>query len=129
MTIDIAAARRNLQARHERERAEREARRAAAERAVTEAVRRAIAGFPTVRRVFLFGSVIRENAFRADSDVDVAVEGLGVADYFPIWKAIEDAAPEWVIDVRDITQPSDFADRVRERGKLIYERVDQTAQS
>ena len=129
MTIDIAAARRNLQARAERERAEREARRAAAERAVAEAVRRAVADFPAVRRVYLFGSVTRENAFRADSDVDVAIEGLGGADYFPVWKAIEDAAPEWVIDVRDITQPSDFADRIRERGKLIYESVDQTAQS
>jgi predicted nucleotidyltransferase len=128
MTIDIAAARRNLEARFERERAEREARRAAAERAVTEAVLRVVAAFPGVKRVFLFGSIVRQNAFRADSDVDVAVEGLGVADYFPIWKAIEDAAPEWAIDVRDITQPSDFADRVRERGKLVYERVAQTAQ-
>jgi len=128
MSIDIAAARRNLQARAERERAEREARRAAAERAVTEAVRRIIPGFPTVTRVFLFGSITRENAFRADSDVDVAIEGLGVADYFPIWKAIEDAALDWLIDVRDITQASDFADRVRATGKLIYERVNQTPQ-
>ena len=127
MSIDIAAARRNLQARADRERAEREARRAAAERTVTEAVRRVVAGFPIVTRVYLFGSVIRENAFRADSDVDVAIEGLGVADYFPIWKAIEDAAPEWVIDVRDITQPSAFGERVRATGKLIYERVPQTA--
>lgn len=127
MSIDIAAARRNLQMRTERERAKREARRAAAERAVTEAVRRAVVGFPTVTHVFLFGSVTRENAFRADSDVDVAIEGLGVADYFPIWKAIEDAAPDWAIDVRDITQPSLFADRVRAIGKLIYERVNQTA--
>lgn len=129
MTIDIAAARRNLQARAEREQREREARRAAAERAVTEAVRRVVAGFPTVRRVFLFGSITRENAFRADSDVDVAIEGLGVADYFPIWRAIEEAAPEWAIDVRDITLPSTFADRVRTTGKLIYERLNPTAQS
>ena len=63
MTVDIAAARRNLQARLERERAEREARRAAAERAVTEAVLHVVADFPSVQRVFLFGSVTRENAF------------------------------------------------------------------
>ncbi len=125
MTVDIAAARRNLQARLERERAEREARRAAAERAVTEAVLHVVADFPGVKRVFLFGSVTRENAFRSDSDVDVAIEGLGVADYFPIWKAIEDAAPDWTIDVRDITHPSPFADRVRATGRLIYERVNQ----
>jgi len=107
---------------------ERGARRAAAERAVTQAVRRVVAAFPSVRRVFLFGSVIRENAFRADSDVDLGIEGLGVEDYFAIWRAIEEAAPDWVIDVRDITQPSLFADRVRAAGKLIYERVDETTQ-
>lgn len=129
MAIDITAARRNLQARAERERLEREARRAAAERAVTEAVRRVVAGFPTVRRVYLFGSVIRDNAFRVDSDVDVAIEGLGVADYFPIWRAIEEAAPDWMIDVRDITRSSAFADRVRTTGRLIYERSHPTAQS
>ena len=125
--IDIAAVRHNLQARAERERAGREARRAAAERAVSEAVQKAIVNFPSVKRVFLFGSVIRPNAFRPDSDVDVAIEGLGVADYFPIWRAIEEAAPGWTIDVRDITQPSDFAERVRATGKTVYERVNQTS--
>ena len=128
MTVDIAAARRNLQTRLERERAEREAHRAAAERAVTEAVLHIVADFPGVKRVFLFGSVTRENAFRSDSDVDVAIEGLGVADYFPIWKGIEDAAPDWMIDVRDITHQSPFADRVRATGRLIYERVNQAPQ-
>jgi len=122
MTIDINAARRNLEARAQRVQAERETRRAAAERAVTEAVRRVIVDFPSVRRVFLFGSITRPNGFRADSDIDVAIEGLGVADYFAIWRAIERAAPDWLIDVRDITQPSDFAERVRATGKLIYER-------
>ncbi|MBI3762431.1 MAG: nucleotidyltransferase domain-containing protein [Chloroflexi bacterium] len=126
--IDIAAVRRNLATRAERQLAEREKRRAAAEQAVTAAARRAAPSFPSVRRVFLFGSVIRNNAFRADSDVDVAVEGLGTADYFAIWRAIEEAAPEWTVDVRDITQPSEFADRVRSTGKQIYERVDPTAE-
>lgn len=125
--IDIAAVRHNLQARAERERAGRETLRTAAEHIVSEAVQKAIVNFPSVKRVFLFGSVIRPNAFRPDSDVDVAVEGLGVADYFSIWRAIEEAAPGWTIDVRDITQPSEFAERVRATGKTVYERVDQTS--
>ncbi len=124
--IDIAAVRHNLQSRAERERTEREDRRAAAEHAVTEAVEKAIINFPSVKRVFLFGSVTRPNAFRPDSDVDVAVEGLGVADYFSIWRALEEAAPGWTIDLRDITQPSDFSERVRSTGKLIYERANPT---
>lgn len=124
MTIDINVARRNLEARAERTQAEREARRAAAERAVTDAVRCAVVNFPSIQRVFLFGSVIRTSGFRADSDVDVGIEGLGVEDYFAAWRAIEQAAPDWLIDVRDITQPSTFAERVKATGKLIYERSD-----
>ena len=120
--VDIAAVRHNFQAREAQRRAEREARRAAAKRAVTEAALKVVANFPSVRRIYLFGSVTRANAFRADSDVDVAVEGLGIADYFPIWRAIEEAALDWAIDVRDITEPSTFAERVRASGKLIYER-------
>jgi len=127
--IDIVAVRRNLEARTERERSEREARRALAELNVSEAVRGVMAKFPSVRRVFLFGSVIRPNAFRLHSDVDVAIEGLGPADYFSIWRAIEEAAPGWAIDLRDITQPSEFAERVQSTGKLIYERVNQTSSS
>jgi len=75
MTIDIAAARRNLQARVERERAEREARRTAAERAVVD--------FSTVRRVYLFVSVTRENAFRAYADMP-GIGGVPPAIFFPI---------------------------------------------
>src|ERR1051326_5556088 len=101
MVIDVNAARRNLEARAERVQAERETRRAAAERAVTEAVRRVVADFHSIRRVFLFGSVIRPSGFRADSDVDVGIEGLGAEDYFAVWRAIERAAPDWLIDVRD----------------------------
>lgn len=122
MTFDIAAARQNLQARAERKRAEREARRTRATLAVTKAVAQVAPRFPKVQRVYLFGSVTRPGAFRLDSDVDVAIEGLGVEEYFPVWRAIEEAAPDWNIDVRDITAPSDFADRVRRTGRLIYER-------
>lgn len=128
MTVDIAAARRNLQARAARESAAREDRRAAAGRAVTDAVAHVAGRFPAVKRIFLFGSVTRPNAFRADSDVDVGVEGANAADYFAIWRAIEEAAPGWTIDVRDMDESPEFARRVRATGKLIYERVDQTAE-
>ena len=126
MTINIAAARQNLQVRTERERIARETRRAAAEQAVTGAIKRVVADFPGLKRVYLFGSVVRPNAFRSDSDVDVAVEGVNAADYFAVWQAIEAAAPGWTIDLRDITRASEFAERVRMTGTLIYERVDQS---
>ena len=126
MTINIATARQNLQVRTERERIARETRRAAAEQAVTGAIKRVVADFPGLKRVYLFGSVVRPNAFRSDSDVDVAVEGVNAADYFAVWQAIEAAAPGWTIDLRDITRASEFAERVRMTGTLIYERVDQS---
>ncbi|MBM4423470.1 MAG: nucleotidyltransferase domain-containing protein [Chloroflexi bacterium] len=93
-----------------------------------DAVARVAGGFPAVKRIYLFGSVTRPNAFRADSDVDVAVEGAGAADYFAIWRAIEEAAPGWTIDLRDIGDSLEFTRRVRATGKMIYERVDQTAE-
>ncbi len=126
MVINVAAARQNLQARTERERAARETRRAAAEQAVTRAIKHVVVDFPELKRAYLFGSVIRPNAFRSDSDVDVAVEGLNAADYFAVWRSIEAAAPGWTIDLRDMTRAPEFADRVRMTGVLIYERVDQS---
>ena len=129
MTINIAAARQNLQARTERERVTRETRRAAAKQAVAEAIKRVVADFPELKRVYLFGSVVRPNAFRSDSDVDVAVEGVNTADYFAVWRAIEAETPGWTIDLRDITRPSEFSDRVRLTGVLVYERSDQSSES
>ena len=128
MDIDIAAVRRNLRARAERERAERERLREAAECAVTEAARRLAPASPAAR-VYLFGSVIRPGAFRRDSDVDVAVEGLGAEAFSALWKALEAAAPDWLIDLRDLGADADFAARVRATGKLIYERSDPDPQS
>jgi predicted nucleotidyltransferase len=122
MTFDIAAARQNLQARAERKRLEREIRRAQASQAITQAVRQVVTRFPNIWRVYLFGSVTRPAAFRQDSDIDVAIDGLAAADYFPFWRALEEAAPTWVIDVRDLAASSDFAERVRANGTLIYER-------
>ena len=46
--------------------------------------------------------------------------------YFDLWQALEEALPEWAIDLRDITRPSPFADLVRQTEILIYERKNST---
>ncbi|MGH9204389.1 MAG: nucleotidyltransferase domain-containing protein [Vicinamibacterales bacterium] len=127
--VDITACREAFLARQQKTRAEREARRLAAIEAVRQAIRECMPGYPSVQRAYLFGSVVRLGAFRLDSDVDVAVEGIGVAEYFDLWRDLEQTAPEWTIDLRDITRPSLFAERVRATGLLIYERDGADSQS
>ncbi len=126
--VDLAACREAFRARQQRMRAERENRRLIAIEAVRRAILECVPGYPSVQRMYLFGSVVRPAAFRRDSDVDVAVEGIGSAEYFDLWRDIERAAPEWTIDLRDITRPSLFAERVRATGQLIYERNDAGSQ-
>jgi len=120
--VDIAACREAFLARQQKAWAGRESRRLTALKAVRQAVMECVPSYPSVQRAYLFGSVVRQGAFRVDSDVDVAVEGIGVAEYFDLWRDLEQAAPEWMIDLRDITRPSLFAERVRATGLLIYER-------
>ncbi len=128
--VDIDVCRATFLARQHRARAEREARRLTALEAVRQAILKCVPGYPSVHQAYLFGSIVRPGAFRLDSDVDVAVEGIGVAEYFELWRDLESAAPEWTIDLRDITgQSSAFAQRVQATGWLIYERNDAGPQS
>ncbi len=83
---------------------------------------------PAIRRAYIFGSVTRPGAFRADSDIDVAVEGELSADaYFSLWRDLEAALPGWEVDLVELDQDIYFATRVRESGELAYERCDSTA--
>ncbi len=120
--VDLAACRRSFIAREEKRRAERERRRQAALRAAQNAIASLLPDYPTVRRVYLFGSVVRPGAFRDDSDVDIAVEGVGPAEYFALWRDLEKAMPDWTVDLRDLVPGTPFARRVQARGQLVYER-------
>lgn len=43
-----------------------------------------------VKRVLLFGSLASADWFIPESDVDLAVEGLAVADYWQAWRLVEE---------------------------------------
>lgn len=103
-----------------RKRMERERRRQEALTAVKQAVRAVAPSYPTLRRVYLHGSVTRSGAFRRDSDVDVAVEGLDGGECFDLWRDLEQTIPGWKMDVRPLKPDDPFSDRVRQRGLMIY---------
>lgn len=116
--------RRTFQERLRRQQEAREEARQRALRAASEKVPAIAAAYPSVRRVYLFGSVAEPRAFHEKSDVDIAVEDTTAEDYFALWRELEQALPDWTVDLRDITAPSFFAYRVRRTGTLLYERAD-----
>lgn len=73
---------------------------------------------PTVTRIWGFGSVFElRQPFREDSDIDLAVEGGGLA----AWKVSQSTA--WRIDWVELHQQDEsFVQAVRGRGVVIYER-------
>lgn len=87
------------------------------------------AAIPSVQKVYLFGSIIQPGRFHQQSDIDVAVVGSTAADYFVFWRELETALPDWVIDLRDITDESPFASRVKRTGVLFYERTNPSTTS
>lgn len=123
LPVDLEACRASLAARQRRERERREALR----RQVTQAVRAAAAAilprFPRVRRAYLFGSIL--HALRVTSDVDIAVEGeLSAEEFFALWRELERAVPDQLVDLLELGRDLHFTDRVRARGEVIYERSD-----
>jgi predicted nucleotidyltransferase len=123
----LFAYRRSLRVRWKRRREKAEQRRRAAYRAVEEASAIVFFCYPSLHRAYLFGSVTYPEAFHTHSDIDIAVEGLEPQHYFDVWRDLERALPHWVIDLRDISSRSSFADLVRKTGVIIYENPDSTA--
>ena len=122
-SVQIETYRRTFRQRVQRDREEREERRRQALRAVWKKAPAILAAYPSVRRAYLFGSIIRPGAFHPASDVDIALEGTTASEYFAVWRGLERALSGWTVDVREITAPSPFAHLIRETGILIYERA------
>ena len=83
--------------------------------------------YPGVQRAYLFGSVIRPGAFTARSDVDVGLEGADMAVCLDIWHAAEAMVADWSLDLRPLND-GPFAQRIRQKGELVYGRPSQGAQ-
>jgi len=127
--VDVNACRESFIARLEKRFSDGERRRQDALETALNATAAILPRYSTVRRAYLFGSVLRSGAFRLDSDIDIAVEGIKAPDYFALWHDLEEAMPEWTVDLRDLVPGSEFSLRVRAKGHLIYEREDTGTES
>jgi len=107
----------------------REKRRREALTAVTAALSPIAAAFPSIKRVYLFGSIIRPGQFHEQSDIDVGVVGATAVDYFGFWRELEYKLPDWLIDLRDVGDASHFANRAKQSGNQLYERTNPSASS
>jgi predicted nucleotidyltransferase len=74
-----------------------------------------------VRQVILFGSLTRDR-FVAESDIDLAVEGLPPASYFEILAQVNRLASRWVdLKLWEDLDPH-FKSRVLETGEVLHAR-------
>lgn len=121
--LQIEIYRHTFRQRMQRDQESRERQRQQALQAVRDKSPAILAAYPSVRRAYLFGSVARPGAFRPASDIDIALEGTTAAEYFAVWQDLERALPGWMVDVREITDASPFADLIRKTGRSIYERA------
>jgi predicted nucleotidyltransferase len=120
MITDIQAYRQSFRARLQRDFEQRETLRKQAIKAVFATAPAIITRYPAIRTAYLFGSILRPGAFRSDSDIDIAIEGGTAEDYFALWRDLQEALPDWFIDLRDLPPNTQFTQRVYETGKKIY---------
>jgi predicted nucleotidyltransferase len=59
------------------------------------------------KRVILFGSLAHHHWYESDSDVDIAVEGLAVDDYWQAWKLAEEVITERPVDLVEMEMASE----------------------
>lgn len=69
----------------------------------------------SVRRVVLFGSLAHAAWYMADSDIDLAVEGLAAQEYWRAWKLVEEIVQERPVDLIDIELAGDSLRQAIER--------------
>ena len=120
MATDIQTYRRSFQARLQQSLEEREARRKKALKEIKAVIPVILTKYPTINTVYLFGSVLQSGRFRADSDIDLAIEGSTAEDYFALWRDLQEALSDWFIDLRDLPPDTLFTQRVYETGEKIY---------
>lgn len=68
-----------------------------------------------VRRVILFGSLAHGGWFIPDSDVDLAVDGLAVTDFWAAWRVAEEIIGDRPVDFIDLADVSEGLRRAIER--------------
>jgi predicted nucleotidyltransferase len=125
----IARYRQTFQQRHVHQYQAREERRQEALMAIMPFLSTLAAATTSIQALYLFGSVTQPGQFHLHSDIDIGIVGATAEDYFIFWRELESALPEWLFDVRDVSDDAYFSQRVKETGLLLYERTDPSATS
>lgn len=99
------------------QRAKREALRQRKLREARDAIRRLAPLQPAMRRVYLFGSILRPNRFHAGSDIDIAIECDDFAVETPFARALENELST-AIDLRPLQGA--IAEAVDACGEKVY---------
>jgi predicted nucleotidyltransferase len=115
----IEAARQYHRERDARRRAEREAYRQQWLEQARAAIRQHAPSFSSLRRAWLFGSIVQPGRFRHDSDIDIAVECPDLEQESAFWRVMEQALRRNV-DVRPYVEGIIRA--VAWSSELVYER-------
>ena len=77
------------------------------------------------KRIYQWGSLLHRERFSEISDIDIAVEGLTGAEQFFQVLGIAMDGTSFPVDVVEIEKvPESVERRIREKGKLVYERTD-----
>ena len=94
------------------------------DRIVLPALRDAIAAFPGVERILLFGSRAKGDAeARSDIDIAVACPAADTRTWLDICRVAEEAETLLKIDlVRLEDTDQEFRQRIEREGKVLYER-------
>ncbi|MCL4864003.1 MAG: nucleotidyltransferase domain-containing protein [Caldilineaceae bacterium] len=115
----IEAARQYHRARDAKRWAEREAYRQEWLEQARAAIRQHAPSFSSLRRAWLFGSIVQPGRFRPDSDIDVAVECPDLEQESAFWRVMEQALRRDV-DVRPYVGA--IIQAVAWYGEIVYER-------
>ena len=122
--IDLKKVRAFLKAKTERRRKALDERFARASQDFDAIVARIVAEVNPVR-IYQWGSLLDRERFTEISDIDIAVEGLGGPEEFFRTLGFAIDGTSLPVDVVEIDRiPSDVADRIQKRGRIVYERRD-----
>jgi len=71
-------------------------------------------------RLVVFGSLVHPESFGPESDIDMAVDGIGWPDYLRAWNEVESLAPGFRVDLIDIGIVSDrMRLRIEQEGQAL----------
>lgn len=78
--------------------------------------------YPEIKRIFLFGSILKKAKFFSNSDVDFAVEGLKGENYFALFSDLEDLCRREIQLIELENCRETLKKHIIEKGEVIYER-------